>query len=296
MPLNKSWHDYDESLIERGRVLMDIGFLRSWNKEIKKMNKGKVGASFEYSHSYIHFLAFLKIGFKIAYRTVQGIIRGLADYLKIEEIHFTQLRRRMLKIKPSISNNLDFTDEEPITLIVDASGLTISKKGDYIEEKWIHEKKEFIKLHIAVDEESKKIVSFRITKGNVHDTKKFSQLVKESATKYDIDKVYGDKAYDNRENFNILDDINAEPAISIRKNASTRSKGCPLRRDEVLLIKKLGYNGWKQLKDTGRRWIAEIVFSSLKRVLGEDLLSKEFKAQKIETGLKVMLYNKFISL
>jgi hypothetical protein len=296
MPLNKSWHDYDESLIERGHVLMDIGFLRSWNKEIKKMNKGKVGAPFEYSHSYIHFLAFLKIGFKIAYRTVQGIIRGLADYLKIEEIHFTQLRRRMLKIKPSISNNLDFTDEEPITLIVDASGLTISKKGDYIEEKWIREKKEFIKLHIAVDEESKKIVSFRITKGNVHDTKKFSQLVKESKTKYDIDKVYGDKAYDNRENFNILDDINAEPAISIRKNASTRSKGCPLRTDEILLIKKLGYNGWKQLKDTGRRWIAEIVFSSLKRVLGEDLLSKEFKAQKIEAGLKVMLYNKFISL
>jgi hypothetical protein len=150
---------------------------------------------------------------------------------------------------------------------------------------WIREKKEFIKLHIAVDEESKKIVSFRITKGNVHDTKKFSQLVKESATKYDIDKVYGDKAYDNRENFNILDDINAEPAISIRSLLN----GQP----EILLIKKLGYN---ELKDTGRRWIAEIVFSSLKRVLGEDLLLKEFKAQKIETGLKVMLYNKFINL
>lgn len=73
-------------------------------------------------------------------------------------------------------------------------------------------------------------------------------------------------------------------------------KGCQLRRDEVLLIKKLGYDGWKQLKDTGRRWITEIVFSSLKRVLGEDLLSKKFKAQKVEVGLKVMLYNKFISL
>ena len=24
MPLNKSWHDYNESLIERGRILMDI--------------------------------------------------------------------------------------------------------------------------------------------------------------------------------------------------------------------------------------------------------------------------------
>jgi hypothetical protein len=41
-------------------------------------------------------------------------------------------------------------------LIVDASGLTTSKKGDYIEEKWILEKKEFVKLHIAVDEKSRR--------------------------------------------------------------------------------------------------------------------------------------------
>jgi hypothetical protein len=39
---------------------------------------------------------------------------------------------------------------------------------------------------------------------------------------------------------------------------------------------------WKQqLKDDGRWWwIAEIVFSSIKRGMGEDLLSKKFSAQK----------------
>jgi len=111
---------------------MDIGFLKSWNNEVKKMNEGKVGAPFEYSHSYIHFLAFLKIGFKIAYRTaVQGIVRGLSDYIRIEEIHFTHIRRRILKIKPSSVGNIGFEEEEhdkPIMLIVDASGLTISKR------------------------------------------------------------------------------------------------------------------------------------------------------------------------
>jgi hypothetical protein len=298
MPLNKSWHDYNESLIERGRILMDISFLGSSKKEIKNMNKGKVGAAFEYSHTYIQFLAFLKIGFKIAYRTVQGIIRGLSDYIKIEEIHFTQIRRRILKVKPSVGNlNLDNDDDDnkPITLIVDASGLTITKKGDYIEQKWIRKKKEFIKLHIAVDAKSKKVVSFRVTKGNVHDSKKFSPMIKEVSEEYDIDKVYADKAHDNRRSFNLLDNLNIEPAIQIRKNASIKTKGCPLRRDEVLLIKKLGYERCKQLKDMGRRWIAEIVFSSLKRILGEDLLSRKFKAQKIEAGLKVMLYNKFMS-
>ena len=226
---------------------------------------------------------------------MQGIVRGLSEYVRIEELHFTHIRRRILKIKPSVGS-LNFQDDDPITLIVDASGLTISKKGDYIEDKWKREKKEFVKLHISIDEKSKKVVSFRITKGNVHDTKKFGPLVKEAASKYDIDKVYGDKAYDNRNNFNILDKINAEPAIKIRKNAPTRSKGCPLRRDEVLLLRKLGYDGWKDLKDAGRRWIAEIVFSAIKRVFGEDLLSKKFSAQKIEAGLKIMLYNKYMAL
>jgi hypothetical protein len=297
MPLNKSWHDYNESLIDRGRMLMDISFLKSWNEEIRKMNDGKVGAPFEYSYTYIQFLAFLKIGFKIAYRTVQGIVRGLSDYIRIEEMHFTHIRRRILKIKPSVRNlDLDNHEDKPITLIVDASGLTITKKGDYIEQKWIKNKKEFVKLHIAVNAVSKKVISFRVTKGSVHDSKKFSPIIREASKEYDIDKLYGDKAHDNRRSFNLLDDLNIEPAINIRKNASIKTKGCPLRRDEVLVIKKLGYDEWKHIKDTGRRWIAEVVFSSLKRVLGEDLLSKKFKAQKIEAGLKVMLYNKFMGL
>jgi hypothetical protein len=58
MPLNKSWHDYNKSLIERGST-------------------------------HVTVLAFLKIGFKIPYRMVQGIVRGLSGYVRIvEEIHF----------------------------------------------------------------------------------------------------------------------------------------------------------------------------------------------------------------
>lgn len=75
-----------------------------------------------------------------------------------------------------------------MTLVVDSSGLTISKKGDYIGGNWIREKKKFIKLHIAADEESKKVISFRITNGNVHDTKKFGHdMVKESDKRHSID-------------------------------------------------------------------------------------------------------------
>ena len=73
----------------------------------------------------------------------------------------------------------------------------------------------------------------------------------------------------------MLDGLNIQPTINIRNNASAKTKQCPLEREEVLLIKKTGYERWKEFKDTGRRWIAEIVSSSIERVLGENLLSKK---------------------
>jgi hypothetical protein len=37
-----------------------------------------------------------------------------------------------METNTSIENDNDNDNEEPITLVVDASGLTVSKKGDYI--------------------------------------------------------------------------------------------------------------------------------------------------------------------
>jgi hypothetical protein len=52
-----------------------------------------------------------------------------------------------------------------------------------------------------------------------------------------MDMVYADKTHDNRRSFNLLDDLNIEPTINIRKNASIKIKGCPLRR-EILAYQK----------------------------------------------------------
>jgi hypothetical protein len=52
-----------------------------------------------------------------------------------------------------------------------------------------------------------------MTRGNVHDAKRFYPLVRETAEKYDIEKLYADKVYYNRRNFNLLDQLNVEPAL-----------------------------------------------------------------------------------
>jgi hypothetical protein len=52
-------------------------------------------------------------------------------------------------------------------------------------------------VHIVVDAKSKEVVSFRVTKGNVDDPKKFSPMIRKVFEQYEIDKVYADKVHDN---------------------------------------------------------------------------------------------------
>lgn len=297
-----SWHDYDEALIERGCAMLDLGLLSSWKDELDAMNRDKLGRPFEFPNSYISFLAFVKVGFDISYRTVEGIVRELAEYvLFVEEIHYTHMRRRILAFmkgkKPSdlIAEDAD-GDSDPMTVIADSSGLSVSNKGSYIEDKWKKEKRKYVKLHILADKKTGKIKGFRITSEKTGDTKKFVPMVKELSKKRKVAKAYADAAYDARNNFNLIKEIGAEPAIKLRKNASLKSMGSPLRRQEAIMLDALGYDGWKSVKDYGKRWLVEITFSAFKRVLGESLRSKKFLSQKAEASLKVMLYNKFLSI
>lgn len=297
-----SWHDYNDALVERGKVLFELDFSSSWRSEIGMMNEGKVGRPYAYPNSYIEFLSFLKVGFDIPYRMVEGITEALSEYIAfIKEVHFTQIRRRMLALmkgkKPSETAKVDAdTTSEPITIVVDSSGLSTTNKGSYIEDKWKKEKRRYVKLHIVADMKTKKIVGFRVTSEKTGDSRKFIPLVREVSSKRKVARAYADTAYDARKNFNLLHEEGIEPAIKLRKNARTRSLGSPLRREEAVLVKKLGYEGWKELKDYGKRWIVEIVFSSFKRVLGDVLRSRRFLSQKVEASLKVMLYNRFLSI
>ena len=44
----------------------------------------------------------------------------------------------------------------------------------------------------------------------------------------------------------------------------SKQKDVPYEEMQYCLIRKLGYDGWKRVKDAGRRWIVEIVFSQSK--------------------------------
>jgi transposase len=298
----QSWHDYDEALIERGCAILDLGSLTSWREELQAMNAEKLGRPFEFPNSYISFLSFVKVGFDIPYRTLEGITRELEEYVRfVEEMHYTHMRRRILDSmkgkKPSEIIGADDADgDEPMTIIADSTGLSVSNKGSYIEDMWKKEKRKYVKLHILADKKTGKIKGFRVTSEKTGDNKKFVPMVKEVSKKRKVAKAYADAAYDARKNFNLLDEIGAEPAIKLRKNASFKLMGPRARRDEAMLLDALGYEGWKSVKDYGKRWLVEVTFSAFKRVLGEALRSRRFLSQKAEASLKVMPYNRFLSI
>jgi hypothetical protein len=75
-----------------------------------------------------------------------------------------------------------------------------------LRDKWNIKKKGYLKIHIAVDIKSKKILSMKVTDEHVHDGKVLPQLI-EDVTKSNhmsASKVFADGAYDSNNVFRCL--------------------------------------------------------------------------------------------
>ena len=79
--------------------------------------------------------------------------------------------------------------------------------------------------------------------------------------------------------------------IPPKKNASTQSRGSSERAKIVRFIKKNSMELWKENNDYGKRWIVEIYFSGLKRVMSEVI-----KAKKIESIVQELVLMLLITI
>jgi len=48
---DRGWKEYNDALVRRGEILLDLSFLANWSKELKAMNEGKEGARYRYPSS-----------------------------------------------------------------------------------------------------------------------------------------------------------------------------------------------------------------------------------------------------
>lgn len=128
-----------------------------------------------------------------------------------------------------------------------------------------------------------------------YDGSRLKELVDNALENNTLERVIADGAYDSNENFQYLSNKNIEAAIKVRKNSSYDiTVGCIPRKRVVVLNQLKNFERWKTRVKYGSRWIAETVFSSVKRTFGEYVTAKRFPNMVKEMILKASLYNLFI--
>ena len=61
-----NWSSYNESLVRRGEVILDLDVIDSWHSELKKrMNNGKKGAQYDYPDSFVQLLGYMRVYFHL---------------------------------------------------------------------------------------------------------------------------------------------------------------------------------------------------------------------------------------
>ena len=73
----RNWKKYNEELVVRGEFLLDMDWVKSWDKELKEMNTGKPGRPYEFPESLIKLQAVWNQW--IGYRQVKGLTRKLYE-------------------------------------------------------------------------------------------------------------------------------------------------------------------------------------------------------------------------
>lgn len=292
-----NWSEYNECLVRRGEMLFDSGFLQNWRAELKKMNEGKEGPHYRYPNSLISLLATVH-AYLLPYRQLEGFLRMMSKYVKkLKEVvqDFTTIWWRVARMKINLDPKID-PEKDNIVIAVDSTGIKVTNRGEWILDEWKNKRirKGFIKIHVAVDIKTKKIVSMSITKEDVHDGKMLKELVDDVSKRYNIKKVMADGGYDSKNNFRHLEEMKIIPAIKVRRNSSVKNnaKCVPRKLSVIQQLKDL--KRWKKRHGHGMRWMAETAFSSIKRTFGEYVSSVKWNSIENELMLKASIYNLFM--
>jgi hypothetical protein len=294
------WSVYNQSLVRRGELLIGFDVIDNWDKELKQMNKDKVGEPFHYPNTFLLLLGYAKVYFHLPYRQTEGIAQGHAKD-KVPSIpDYTTISRRInrlnIKVEDATITDKESAKDNYIIIAIDSTGIKVTNRGQWIRDKW-NIRKGYLKIHIAVDVKNRKIISMKVTDEHIHDSKVLPKIVDDiSKSKHvTVGKIIADGAYDSNTVFKCLADSGILPCIKVRKNAKAKKTNHFLRNLSVISQKKNGLQRWKDSVSYGQRWMAETVFSSIKRTFGEYVYSVKLENMVKEMMLKASVYNKFAS-
>ena len=206
----RDWEGYNEALVKRGLILLDLDFVAGWQRELSHEHTQE--RSTMPLPGIIHQTISCGACPRFAlYRQPEGFMRGLSQYVDgLKAPDYTTIWWRIAKMKIDLASTVQL--DKDVTIAVDSSGIKVSNRGEWIHKKW-KLKRGFIKVHVAVDVKTKQILAIEVTKEDVGDGRMFGKLVRGSAGVAGLKKVIGDGAYDSKGNFHLASALDIEPLI-----------------------------------------------------------------------------------
>ena len=293
-----NWSEYNEALVRRGDFTFwfSEGVVDAWEHE---NDQKKNGRPFKYSDLAIETLLTLRELFGLPYRQTEGFARALAELMNagVAIPDYTSLAKRAAGLGVAIE--IDKLSG-PIDVVVDSTGLKVYGEGEWkVRQHGGDKRRDWRKVHLAVDPDSHTIVAQLLTASSVHDGEAVEPLLERVDPEVEV--FYGDGAYDQWKVREHLRGENIHQIIPPRKNAKIKRHGNssedPLERDECLRqIRREGREAWEASIGYHRRSLAETAMSRIKGVFGEALKNREPPNQAAELALRCKILNAFVAI
>jgi len=231
-----------------------------------------------------HALAWLvKQECRLGYRRVTALLRGLGIKCPCASAIWTSLTKMPLALWQRL---LACTSRQKFNLIaLDGTGLSRPLPSPYyyrrIDKPYPVEIP--LKLSIAVDTRTKKILAVRLRARKSHDIKDVKYLVRRLPSM--PAKLLADKAYDAEWVHRYCHSLGIQAIIPMRDYGSKKIyRGKSLRKKAQLSFR---------IKTYHRREMVEAVFSAFKRKFGPSLSSVKLSAQRAEVYCRAIAHNLF---
>ena len=290
-----NWPQYETGLKQRGSLTLWLTpeAIARW----KASARTSPGGQARYSDLAIQTCLMLRTAFRIPLLQAEGLMASVFTLMNVALTvpdHTTVSRRAV--VMPSLPR---IPAEGKVHILIDSTGLKVYGAGQWLEEKHgARARRDWRKLHLAVDADNFSIVAHTLTDSRTDDPSQVGPLL--SLTGGTVIQVTADGAYDGRPTYNVIAGHDGGIAVAIPPRATAVAEdttGPPCQRDRHLaLIREKGRLAWQKSIGYGKRALVETMMACYKTLIGPHLRARAFAAQKTEVAIGVAVLNRLLSV
>ena len=265
---------------------------------------GERGRPRDYSDAAIETGHLLRLAFGRPWRQTEGLLRSVATLLglAVGVPDHTTFARRSPGLTLAAALARAQASGGPVQVVIDATGLKVYGAGEWLLEKHGERgRREWRKLHLAVDPGSGAVLACELTSSEEGDASQVAPLLGQVSGS--LGAVIADGAYDGEPVYRAVAEQQSDPPVAVvippRATAvpSTAAGTTPSQRDQhIALIRDKGRIGWQKAVGYGRRSLGETAMFRYKALIGPGRRPRSLAAQKTEARVGCAVLNRMTRL